>query len=118
MQTPIYKSLVLWTLITGILAFVAKWFFPAFPLDQAGILLVVLFLLGLFGVVPSARALGFSSIFSSLAFYEMLVGLAGFIIHYYVPEFPLDNGMILMIVLFVVGLFGIRPELRARGLLR
>lgn len=113
----IFKSLTFWTLIAGLLAFIAKFFYPAFPLDATGILAIVLFLLGLFGVVPSERgALPAGSILTSLAFWEMVVGLIAFVVHQLLPNFPLDTVALLGIVLFILGLFGINPELRARGL--
>lgn len=114
----IFKSLTFWTLVAGLLAFVAKFFLPNFPLDAGGILALVLFLLGLFGIIPAVRVgVRAGMIFSSLAFWEMVVGLVVFVIHQFLPNFPMDTAAILAIVLFVLGLFGIKPELRARGIM-
>lgn len=114
----ILKSLTFWTLVAGLLAFVVKFFMPTFPLDATGILALVLFLLGLFGVVPAVRsAIGAGSILTSLAFWEMVVGLIAFVVHQFMPSFPLDTAALLGIILFILGLFGIKPELRARGLI-
>jgi len=117
----IYKSLTFWTLVAGLLAFVAKYFFPAFPLDTAGILALILFVLGLIGVVPAVRALGFrgavaGGIVNSLAFWQLVAGLLFFVVRFLAPDFPLDQGVILGVILFILGWFGIKPELRARGL--
>lgn len=111
-----------WVLVAGLIAFVAKFFYPDFPLDEQQILAAVLFLLGLIGVTPQARlamrssALGLGDLLKSLAFWTMVVGLAEFVIHYYLPDFPLDQANLLAIVIFVLQQFGINPELRARGL--
>ena len=70
-MNTIFKSLTFWTLVAGLLAFVAKFFLPTFPLDAVQILAAVLFLLGLFGVTPAFRAQGAmtAGIASSLAFW-------------------------------------------------
>jgi hypothetical protein len=117
----IYKSLTFWTLVAGLLAFVAKFFFPAFPLDAAGILAAILFVLGLIGVVPAFRAMGVrgavaGGIINSLAFWQLVAGLIFFILRFFAPSFPFDQGIILAFIVFVLGWFGVTPELRARGL--
>ena len=116
------KSLTFWTLVAGVLAFVAKFFFPAFPLDNTAILSAILFLLGLFGVIPTAQALrrglAAGSIFGSMPFWELVVGLVSFVVHYFAPTFPMDAAMILALVLFILGYFGIKPELKMRALLK
>lgn len=118
MKTPIYLSYVFWTLVAGILAFVAKFFWPAFPFTNAEILSLILFILGLFKVIPAARArLAASSIFLSLDFWKMVVGLISFVILYFVPTFPFDASTILTAVLFILALFDIRPELRLRRII-
>jgi uncharacterized membrane protein YqjE len=118
----IFKSLTFWTLVAGLLAFVATFFFPNFPLDAAGILALVLFLLGLIGVVPTFRAMGVrgavaGGIVNSLAFWQLVAGLLFFVVRFLAPDFPLDQGVILGVILFILGWFGVKPELRARGLL-
>jgi uncharacterized membrane protein YqjE len=117
-----FSSLTFWTLVAGVVAFVVKFFWPSFPLDNTAILSAILFLLGLFGVVPTVRAIRrgilATSIFGSMAFWELVVGLVSFVIHYFAPTFPLSDAVILALVVYVVGLFGITPELRMRGLLK
>lgn len=115
----IFKSLTFWTLVAGLLAFVAKFFFPAFPLDAAGILALVLFLLGLIGVVPSIRARGALtvSIANSLAFWQLVAGLLYFVFKFFAPGLPVDETVVLGVIIFILGYFNVHPELRARGLL-
>ena len=115
----IYKSLTFWTLVAGLLAFAARFYFPAFPLDEVSILAAILFVLGLIGVVPTLRAQGmaaFPPIFNSLAFWQMVAGLVAFVVHFFAPDFPFDDVAIMAVILFVLSYFGITPELRARGL--
>lgn len=123
-MTPFYKSLTFWALVAAFLAYVARFFAPTFPMDQAQILSALLFLIGLFGIVPTmlitkTRSLSLSSesIFLMKEFWFLLVGVVAFVIHSYFPTFPLDDNALLALVLFIVGLFGIHPELRNRGLL-
>jgi NADH:ubiquinone oxidoreductase subunit K len=47
-----------------------------------------------------------------------VAGLAAFVFHYFAPDFPFDEVLILAAIVFVLGLFGITPELRQRGLIR
>jgi len=116
------SSLQFWTMIAGLLAFVAKFFYPNFPLDETQILSAVLFLLGLIGVVPTLAARGAIAddfpILKSLPFWTLIAGLVGFIVHYFFPEFPFDQTAILAGIVFILNQFGIRPELRARGILK
>lgn len=119
----IYKSLTFWTLVAGLLAFVATFFFPNFPLDVAGILALILFALGLIGVVPAFRSMGVrgalaGGIVNTLAFWQLVAGLLFFVVRFFAPSFPMDQGVILGAILFILGWFGIKPELRARGLLQ
>ena len=116
----IVNSLTFWTLLVGVIAFVIRWYFPTFPLDEVTILSVVLFLLGLIGVAPQIRARGAltTNIVNSLPFWQLLAGLAAFVIHFFAPTFPFDQIAILAFILFVLGYFGIHPELRARGLIQ
>jgi di/tricarboxylate transporter len=55
---------------------------------------------------------------NSLPFWQLLAGLAAFVIHFFAPTFPFDQIAILAFILFVLGYFGIHPELRARGLIQ
>lgn len=120
MNRTIFKSLTFWTLLAGLIAFIARFYFPAFPLDAIAILDLVLFVLGLIGVVPQLRVQGAltGSIVNSLAFWQMVAGLVAFVLHFFAPTFPFDEVVILGFFLFVLGLFNIYPELRVRGLLQ
>ena len=111
---PIFNSLTFWTLVAGLLAFVARYFYPAFPLDYQSILSIVLFLLGLIGVVPQLRMRGAftSDIVHSLAFWQLVAGFLAFVIHFFAPSFPFDQTILLGFILFLLGWFGITPEFR------
>lgn len=52
------KSKMFWTLVAGLLTFFAKYFYPAFPLDEDQILGVIVFLLGLFSITPELKVRG------------------------------------------------------------
>jgi hypothetical protein len=117
------KSLAFWTLVAGVIAFVAKFFAPALPFDATQILAAILFVLGLAGVVPTLRARVYgralvapADILKSLPFWTMVTGLVSFIVHFYAPAFPFEQSAILALVVYVLGFFQITPELRARGL--
>jgi len=56
-------------------------------------------------------------VLKSLTFWTLVVGLVLFVVKSYVPSFPFDADTILALVIFVLGLFNIQPELRARGLM-
>jgi NADH:ubiquinone oxidoreductase subunit K len=116
----IFNSLTFWTLVVGLIAFVARWYFPTFPFDEITILSAVLFILGLFGVYPQFRAQGAltANIINSLAFWQLVAGLAAFVLHFFAPSFPFDQAVILAFILFLLGWFGIQPELRVRGLIK
>jgi len=117
MSNPIYKSRTFWVLIAGLLSFVAKYFSPAFPLDEAQILASMLFLLGLVGVVPAFQAgVRGVGLVNSLAFWELVAGLLAFAVHYFAPQFPFEAGSILALITFILGSIGITPELKVRGL--
>jgi len=55
---PIYKSKVFWTLVAGVLAFVAKFFYPEFPFSEVEILAAIVFVLNMFKIYPELRARG------------------------------------------------------------
>lgn len=116
----ISKSLTFWSLVAGLLAFILRWYFPAFPFDAVTILAAILFVLGLIGVVPQLRAQGAltAPIVNSLAFWQLVAGLVVFVLHFFAPSFPFDQLAVLAFLLFVLGFFGIHPELRARGLIQ
>ncbi len=115
----ISRSLTFWTLLAGLAAFVARWYFQTFPFDETTILSAILFILGLIGVVPQLRIRGAltNSIVYSLAFWRLVAGFVTFVLHFWAPTFPFDQAVVLAFFLFILGFFGIRPELRARGIL-
>ena len=119
----LFQSLTFWTLLVGLIAFAVRWYFPTFPLDETSILAVVLFVLGLIGIVPTLRAHGVRALVSppivnSLAFWQLVAGFVAFVLHFFAPSFPLGTDIILGVILFVLGYVGIHPELRARGILK
>ncbi len=116
----ISRSLTFWTLLAGLLAFIARWYFPTFPLDSVSILALILFVLGLIGIVPQLRAQGAltGSIVNSLAFWQLVAGFVAFVLHFFAPTFPFDQAGILGSILFVLAIFNIYPELRVRGLIQ
>ena len=113
------EKLQFWTLVVALLTYVLRFFFPGFPLDETQILSIVLFLLGLFGVVPQLRFRGLAegTIFASKAFWTLVAGLIVFVVHFYAPDFPLDQAVLLSVIVFVLNQLGINPELRSRGLM-
>lgn len=118
----IFQSLTFWTLLVGVLAFALRWYFPAFPLDEASILALVLFLLGLIGITPTLRARGLRAlvappIVNSLAFWQLVAGFLAFVVHFFAPDFPFSTETILAVILYILAVVGINPELRARGIL-
>jgi uncharacterized membrane protein YiaA len=54
----ILKSRMFWTLVVGLVVFVVKQLWPAFPLSEEFILGIVVFILGLFGITPELRSRG------------------------------------------------------------
>jgi hypothetical protein len=106
------------TLLVGLATYVAKYFYPDLPLTEADILAGVLFLLGLFGVVPTVLAIRdpqvsiytLSDLFRSLAFWTLVAGLIGFVVHFFAPDFPYTNAVIFSVILFLLKQFGITPE--------
>lgn len=114
------SNLQFWTLAVALVAYVLKYFLPGFPLDEQQILAAVLFVLGLLGIVPQFKVRGFLGvgILQSKAFWGLVAGLIGFIVHYYAPDFPYDDAVVLSVIIFVLNAIGINPELRARGVLK
>jgi len=55
---PIYMSKVFWTLIAGLIAFIAKYFYPEFPFSEVEILAALIFVLNLFKINPELRERG------------------------------------------------------------
>lgn len=118
----IFKSLTFWTLLVGLGMFIATFYAPTFPLSAANVLALVLFVLGLFGVAPTFRVKGFRAALSggianSLAFWQLVAGFIAFVITFFAPTFPFGSDVIVGVIVFVLSFFGIKPELKARGLL-
>jgi len=116
------QNLEFWTLLVGLILFVVKFFFPAFPFDETQVLAFVLFLLGLVGIYPQLmqrKLLGVTAgdLFKSKAFWTLVSGFGVFLIHQFLPAFPIDQAMLMGVILFVLARFGITPELMKRGLL-
>lgn len=111
------KSLTFWTLVAGLVAYVVKYFVPTMPIDATAILTAILFLLSLFGITPTFRLMtAWTDIFHKKEFWLAVVALAGFVIHYVSPTFPFENDVLFILVVYILGLFGITPELKLRGL--
>lgn len=118
----VYK-LQFWTLVVALVAYVAKYFFPALPLTDADILAGVLFLIGLIGVYPTVRAtvsavhgITASDIFKSKAFWILVAGLVGFVVRFYAPNFPYTDAVVLSVIIFVLNQLGVNPELQYNNL--
>jgi len=56
-------------------------------------------------------------IYKSYIFWTVVAGAIAFVIKYYSPEFPFSEVEILAAIIFVLNLFKIKPELKARGLM-
>ena len=89
-------------------------------MNEVEILALVLFVLGLIGVVPSFRLKGFRAavdggIVNVLAFWQLVAGLVVFVITYFAPTFPFTTETLLGVIVFVLSYFSITPELRAKG---
>jgi hypothetical protein len=115
----IFQSLNFLALLAGLLSFVVRFYLPSFPLDETQILSLILFALGLIGIVPMYRH-GLASIpviFNKIEFWQLVVAVAGFTARYYAPDFPFTDEVLLAGLIFVLGWFKINPELRSRGLL-
>lgn len=115
----ILKSMTFWVLAVGVAFYAIRFYFPAFPLTEAQILSLVLFLLGLIGVYPTLRDLGVRGlvtppILNSLAFLELVAGLVAFVLNTVSPDAPISRELILGVFLAILALFQIHPELRAR----
>lgn len=119
----IFKSLTFWTLLVGVVMFAVTYYVPTFPLNSQNVLALVLFVLGLIGVVPTFRIKGVRAalaggVVNVLAFWQLIAGFVWFCITFFAPTFPLTTDMILGAILFILSYFNIKPELRARGLIR
>lgn len=118
----LFKSLTFWTLFVGVIAFIIRWYIPAFPLTEGQILSVVIFLLGLISIFPTLLARGFRAfvtppILNSLAFIELLAGLVAFVLQTVAPDAPITRELVLGVILAVLAMLQIHPELRARDLI-
>lgn len=112
-----FGKLQFWTLVVGVVSYVVKFFYPEFPLDEQQILSAVLFILGLFGIVPQIRGIradlnySISDLFKSLSFWSLVAGLIGFVVRYYRPDFPFNDVVILSVIVFLLNGIGIDPQL-------
>lgn len=116
----ILNSLPFWQLVVGLVSFVISYYFPNFPLGSDYLLPLFLFVLGLFGIVPTVAQLGMrgalaGGIVNVLAFWQLVAGFIWFVIAYYAPTFPFSTETILGVILFVLQWFQIKPELQARA---
>ena len=117
----LFKSLAFWTIVAGAIVGVAKLLNPAFPIDAVTLLSAILFVLSIVGIVPTARRAAVpSDIFKSLAFWQLVVALVGFTLRFISPTLPVEvtDTVLLSLIVFVLGFFGINPELRVRGLIK
>ena len=117
----IYR-LQFWTLAVALITYVAKYYYPDLPITEADILAGVLFLLGLIGVVPTVQGIrgktvgaDISDLWTSLAFWTLVAGLIGFVVHFFAPDFPYTNTVILAVIIWVLNQIGINPQLQYRG---
>lgn len=115
------------TIVAGLILAALKAVYPTIPLTEEQIVMVVTFLLGLFGVVVQVRNRakvrqldpnGGNVILTSKAFWVMVAGLISFVVMAYFPDFPMANFDIAALLLWVLAQFGINPQLRAQGLLK
>lgn len=108
--------LTLITMLVGLVGFVLRFLNPAFPFDNTQILAFVLFVLGLGGIVPTVARLGLratlTDLWHSLAFWTLVAGVVEYLVHSYIPSFPLDQINVLAVILYVLSEVGIIPQLR------
>lgn len=52
----VWMSLSFWTAVSGVISIALLYYFPTFPLDQAALLGLIVFILARFGIVPEVRA--------------------------------------------------------------
>ena len=57
-------------------------------------------------------------IYKSYTLWTLIAGLIAFVVKYYAADFPFSEVEILAAIIFVLNLFKIKPELKARGLLK
>lgn len=110
----IIGSKAFWMALIAVVLFVVKFFAPTFPFDAVAIYSVVVFILSFFGVVPQLRAirryaLGWSDLFSSAAFWMLLVALISYVIHYYLPTFPITEADLGILVIWILTQVGVNP---------
>ena len=53
---------------------------------------------------------------TNLQFWTMVAGLIAYVVAYYVPTFPLSGEQILAAILFILGLIGVVPQVRANAI--
>lgn len=111
-----FNSRVFWLIVATIFVYVVKFVNPTFPLDVTTVLNAILFILGLVGVVVTLRAvtkraLGWSDLLHSLPLWSLIASLVSFVVHYYFPTFPMDEVLILAVIVWVLDQFGIQPTI-------
>lgn len=103
--------------IAGLIGAVLRQLFPGFPLSDDQIFMVVVFLLGLVGVVVQARfrhsLTGADGWLHSKALWLAVAAVANIVLHSYLPNFPLLEADIAGLIFFVLAEFGVNPEVRA-----
>lgn len=115
------------TIIAGLILAALKQFFPTIPLTEEQIVLVITFLLGLFGVVVQVmkraqiRSLnpdGGNVVLNSKAFWLGIASLISLVITAYAPDFPIAQVDIAGVLLWLVAQVGLNPQFRAQGLIK
>lgn len=117
-MVPFWKSLAFWTALAYVVAALVAYFTP-YKLEAGVLLAVVLAFLKLLGVTPELRAKGLAfavpPFFYSLAFWQAAAYVIAALVAYFTP-YKLEAAIVLAVVLAALKLFGIVPELRAKGL--
>ncbi len=115
------------TVVAGLIAFVAKILYPAFPLTTDQIVLIITTLLGLFGVVVQLRnqakirkldSNGGNVVLNSKAFWLMVASIVSLVVTSYFPDFPIAQVDVGTVLLWLVTQVGLNPQLRAQGLIK
>lgn len=115
------------TIVAGLLLAALKAFFPTIPLTEEQIVLVVTFLLGLFGIVVQVRARaklrqldpnGGNVILNSKAFWLLIASVLSLVVTSFFPDFPIAQVDIAGVLLWLVAQAGLNPQFRAQGLMK
>ncbi len=115
------------TIIAGLVLAALKAFFPTIPLSEEQIVLLITFLLGLFGVVVQLRNRaqlrkldpnGGNVILNSKAFWLLIASVLSLVVTSFFPDFPIAQVDISGVLLWLVTQAGLNPQFRAQGLLK